>query len=740
MKQVLLTIAFVTLVTIVCGVISPEFYVNVNGGSAIFASDTRCVFGVLGESSTYQYSQLIVADISNPDNIIIGHRYDDRSLYIDPVVQRNTLYYLKNQFLYIDDISNYSAPVNVAIIPANNVYAYTVNKNHLFLGKQNGEIEIYDVSNNQNIHYVTTHLEAPSIWKMWDMGEFIAVSYGLFPYPTVKIMEFDETTLTFNLKTSFLLAGVNSFLGMLGTRAVFGTQDRHVYIFEWDENGNSILQNDIELTFEMYYLVAVGDKIYTSDRFSTIKAWEYTSDYQLNLVSTYSLPYTSYNLAEVLRTSSNRLVLKHQWYRYFWMDVSDLNPQSNLLHTYESTNNIQNMVLYNMGNGFIYYQDNANMGLLNVTLDNNLRYNCHIDSLDMIKGITQIDNFMYGYGNHNGAGAIKTYDCSIPTQPYLYHHIPCPNPERYFHSGNTMYAGTATNVKKYNIGTDGIPVYQKNLSLQKTYNGQQCYFDYGDFTQYHSRDFAIGRMNISSPYWSTPFLAYWHPHGDSGYVMLSKYPSKIFAHNSHLYLLGKGITSYRINTTGPPEFVNTSYQTSTFDIVTSYTTYLDDYLIVVFQNTNSIAIFDLSTPGYPVLVRKIQQPYAPYSVIAKGNALFAANGTYGVDTYDLGALLPNIDEQVVTIPALAVKAYPNPFVNTLNLAVDLKQAEFIEMKVYNCKGQLVYTAGFSQLKAGKNILSWNGQDSKKKHCSAGVYLIKLQSKTGSAVQKVLLMK
>jgi flagellar hook assembly protein FlgD len=62
------------------------------------------------------------------------------------------------------------------------------------------------------------------------------------------------------------------------------------------------------------------------------------------------------------------------------------------------------------------------------------------------------------------------------------------------------------------------------------------------------------------------------------------------------------------------------------------------------------------------------------------------------------------------------------------------------MKDYNCKGQLVYTAGFSQLKAGKNILSWNGQDSKKKHCSAGVYLIKLQSKTGSAVQKVLLMK
>ncbi len=99
--------------------------------------------------------------------------------------------------------------------------------------------------------------------------------------------------------------------------------------------------------------------------------------------------------------------------------------------------------------------------------------------------------------------------------------------------------------------------------------------------------------------------------------------------------------------------------------------------------------------------------------------------TYGV--------VSNQDEYVPPVNSLALRCYPNPFKNTVNLSLLSKSGASAEVSIYNMKGQLV--------RYWRNVrsddLNWEGSDLNGQKVSNGIYLVKAVSGSSSAVSKIV---
>ncbi len=81
------------------------------------------------------------------------------------------------------------------------------------------------------------------------------------------------------------------------------------------------------------------------------------------------------------------------------------------------------------------------------------------------------------------------------------------------------------------------------------------------------------------------------------------------------------------------------------------------------------------------------------------------------------------------------QSYPNPFNSVACLTYGLPQAGEVSLRIYDCSGRLVETLFDGVQDAGYHNAVWNGQD-----LAAGLYLIRLETKKGSLVNKAILIK
>jgi hypothetical protein len=79
--------------------------------------------------------------------------------------------------------------------------------------------------------------------------------------------------------------------------------------------------------------------------------------------------------------------------------------------------------------------------------------------------------------------------------------------------------------------------------------------------------------------------------------------------------------------------------------------------------------------------------------------------------------------------------YPNPFNPTTSIAVDLVEAGYASLKVYNLTGQEVATIVKGNLSAGRHLVTFDARN-----LPSGLYLYKLDVNGFSAEKKMLLMK
>jgi hypothetical protein len=101
------------------------------------------------------------------------------------------------------------------------------------------------------------------------------------------------------------------------------------------------------------------------------------------------------------------------------------------------------------------------------------------------------------------------------------------------------------------------------------------------------------------------------------------------------------------------------------------------------------------------------------------------------------------DNLITPSASLSLSNYPNPFnpTTTIQFSSELFEPnEQIMLEIFNIKGQKIrqFNIQNSQLKI--NEIVWNGEDSRGKPVSSGVYLYRVEAKNSSATRKMILLK
>lgn len=94
------------------------------------------------------------------------------------------------------------------------------------------------------------------------------------------------------------------------------------------------------------------------------------------------------------------------------------------------------------------------------------------------------------------------------------------------------------------------------------------------------------------------------------------------------------------------------------------------------------------------------------------------------------------DAMSPALNAIDLHVSPNPFLGSLAINCELKSDQQISLEIYNLKGQKVKNLVSAFHKAGDLSVNWDGKNSNGQVLPAGIYLLKLQSTTGSVYRKI----
>ena len=83
---------------------------------------------------------------------------------------------------------------------------------------------------------------------------------------------------------------------------------------------------------------------------------------------------------------------------------------------------------------------------------------------------------------------------------------------------------------------------------------------------------------------------------------------------------------------------------------------------------------------------------------------------------------------------------PNPFIDRLNIKLDLVEPQAITLNIFDLNGKLIAQIFQGQLSAGQHQFNWNISDSPNGHLAPGLYLVQSKSAKGIQNQKVTLVR
>ncbi len=94
-------------------------------------------------------------------------------------------------------------------------------------------------------------------------------------------------------------------------------------------------------------------------------------------------------------------------------------------------------------------------------------------------------------------------------------------------------------------------------------------------------------------------------------------------------------------------------------------------------------------------------------------------------------------EDICSASSELIYYYPNPFSNSVNINGKLPQAEAIELKIYNIRGELVRVLHSQSDQRGEYYLNWDATDGLGRRVSSGVYLCRMQAGRYRCTHKLL---
>jgi len=120
----------------------------------------------------------------------------------------------------------------------------------------------------------------------------------------------------------------------------------------------------------------------------------------------------------------------------------------------------------------------------------------------------------------------------------------------------------------------------------------------------------------------------------------------------------------------------------------------------------------------------------------EGEEMFTFSGDFEVEE----VLVTNSEEFINVVNNLPIgfslsNAYPNPFNPSTTIELNLSDASYASVKVFNLKGEVVGVLMDGMVDASSYTMTWNASN-----LSSGVYMIKAEANGQIATQKVMLVK
>jgi len=150
-----------------------------------------------------------------------------------------------------------------------------------------------------------------------------------------------------------------------------------------------------------------------------------------------------------------------------------------------------------------------------------------------------------------------------------------------------------------------------------------------------------------------------------------------------------------------------------------------------------------ATVAYDGSLVHIDRADAEFRILADGVSNVVCNGVV-VPTELVGGYLVNATTNATDPPSPGavseLRAYPNPFNPSVQIAFTTASAARVEARVYDPAGRLVATLESGMLPAGKHSMAWNGHDSDGRPVASGVYFLRVRSASQESSLKLVLVR
>ncbi|MEA1972302.1 MAG: T9SS type A sorting domain-containing protein, partial [Candidatus Cloacimonadota bacterium] len=83
------------------------------------------------------------------------------------------------------------------------------------------------------------------------------------------------------------------------------------------------------------------------------------------------------------------------------------------------------------------------------------------------------------------------------------------------------------------------------------------------------------------------------------------------------------------------------------------------------------------------------------------------------------------DDSLIPQVTKLVGNYPNPFNPTTTIKYDLKETSFVQIGIFNIKGQKINSLVNQSENAGSKSIAWNGTDSLNNKVGSGLYFYRM---------------
>lgn len=128
------------------------------------------------------------------------------------------------------------------------------------------------------------------------------------------------------------------------------------------------------------------------------------------------------------------------------------------------------------------------------------------------------------------------------------------------------------------------------------------------------------------------------------------------------------------------------------------------------------------------------------------NILCADDGTKWIKVYPgciinfSGEIVENDDPMASPISQVKLTSYPNPFTEGTTLSFHSETKEALKLKIYNIKGQEVYSTSINASATDETSWYWNGLDLHGKRVATGIYLARIEGRNFQAQRRMIMIK